>query len=366
MLISAKKQQLKGIIMEKSKKLNKIKIIMLLAIFASIVSGCGLNITPNVGGYNYADMSPRLITLTGEQKTSDIVKSVKSAIVGIKSSLGNEYAVGSGVAIKEGGYILTNQHVIANTKGITIYFADKTSTTATLIWQDSSIDLAVIKSQKDMPYLECETSGVEVGQDVIAIGTPLSLAFGHSVTKGIVSALDRTLEVQNKDGTVSYMQNLIQHDASINPGNSGGPLINASGKVIGINTLKATDAEGIGFAIPVIAGQKIISRLSANAGYTAPYMGIIGVSSDYAKNTKNYSVSNDGLYVLDVDKNSIAGILGLTRGDIIYKIDNTHIFTFLDLRNVLYSHSIGDEITIYLYRENKQIELQMTLGERSR
>lgn len=359
-----KTQLLKGIIMINSGNRNKIILIIFLVSFVALVSGCGLNITPNVGGYGYADMSPRLITLLGEQSTSEVVKSVKSAIVGIKSSLGTEYAVGSGVAIKEGGYILTNQHVIANTKGITIYFADKTSAQATLIWQDSSIDLAVIKSQRDMPYLECETNELEVGQDVIAIGTPLSLAFGHSVTKGIVSALDRTLEVQNKDGTISYMQNLIQHDASINPGNSGGPLINARGKVIGINTLKATDAEGIGFAIPIISGQKIVSRLSVNAGYTAPYMGIIGVSSDYAKNTKNYSVSNDGLYILDVDKNSVAGILGLTRGDILYQIDDTPIFTFLDLRNVLYSHSIGDKIMVHIFRDNKQMEFSMTLGER--
>lgn len=348
----------------KNKTYKKIILILLLTIFLTFSCGCGLNITPNIGGYDNVNMSPRLISLAGEFSTSEVVKNVKSAIVGIKSSLGKEYAVGSGVAIKEGGYILTNQHVISNSQGITVYFADKSSASATLIWQDSSIDLAVIKSSKDMPYLECETENVDVGQDVIAIGTPLSLAFGHTVTKGIVSALDRTLEVQNQDGSVSYMQNLIQHDASINPGNSGGPLINASGKVIGINTLKATDAEGIGFAIPIISGQKIVSRLSVNAGYTAPYMGILGVSSDYARTTKNYQVSNDGLYILDVDKTSIAGILGLKRGDVIYMIDETPIYTFLDLRNVLYSHSIGDKIVVYVYRDNTSLKLNMTLGER--
>ena len=348
------------------KSLNIKKILSLIIFCFTIVllfNGCGINITHNIGGYENANMTPRLITLAGELKTSEVVQNVKSAIVGIKSVIGSEYAVGSGVAIKEGGYILTNQHVIANTKGITVYFADKSSAGASLIWQDSSLDLAVIKSSRDMPYLECETNDVAVGQDVIAIGTPLSLAFGHTVTKGIVSALDRTLEVQNKDGSISYMQNLIQHDASINPGNSGGPLINLSGKVIGINTLKATDAEGIGFAIPIISGQKIVSRLSVDAGYTTPYMGIIGVSTDYAK-SKNYSTSNDGLFILDVDKNSMAGILGLKKADIIYKIDDTKIRTFLDLRNVLYSHSIGDKITIFLYRENKQLQIEMTLGER--
>lgn len=351
-------------IKNKEKIQKKLAFIILLALFIIFLSGCGLNITPNVGGYENANMTPRLITLNGELKTSEVVQNVKSAIVGIKSSLGTEYAVGSGVAIKEGGYILTNQHVIANTRGLTIYFADKTSASATLIWQDSSIDLAVIKSSKDLPYLECETSNVAVGQDVIAIGTPLSLAFGHTVTKGIVSALDRTLEVQNKDGTISYMQNLIQHDASINPGNSGGPLINSQGKVIGINTLKATDAEGIGFAIPIVSGQKIVSRLSVDSGYTAPYMGIIGVSTDYAR-SKNITTSNDGLYILDVDKNSVAGLLGLKRGDVLYKIDDVMVKSFLDLRNVLYSHSVGDKITVYIYRDNNPLQYSMTLGERS-
>ncbi len=346
-----------------NKKLFK-KIVILL-LFASVIffSGCNLNFKPNVGGYETANMTPRLITLNGEQNTSDVVENVRTAIVGIKSLQSTGYSVGSGVAIKEGGYILTNQHVISGTKGITIYFADKSSTSATLIWQDSSIDLAVIKSNKDMPYLECETTDLKVGQDIIAIGTPLSLAFGHTVTKGIISALDRTLEIQNKDGSKNYMQNLIQHDASINPGNSGGPLINLNGKVVGINTLKATDAEGIGFAIPIISGQRIVSRLSVDAGYSAPYMGILGVSTDYAR-SKNYSTSYDGLYILDVDKNSIAGMLGLLKGDVIYKIDNEMIYSFLDLRTVLYSHSIGDVVTVYLYRENTPLEIQMTLGER--
>lgn len=346
-----------------SKNKKNVAILLFLVMFLLIFAGCGLNITPNIGGYQNTNMTPRLITLNGEQSTSEVVQNVRSAIVGIKSIIGTEYAVGSGVAIKDGGYILTNQHVVANTKSLTVYFADKTSASASLIWQDSALDLAVIKSSKDMPYLECETSNVQVGQDVIAIGTPLSLAFGHTVTKGIVSALDRTLEVQNKDGSVTYMQNLIQHDASINPGNSGGPLINSSGKVIGINTLKATDAEGIGFAIPIISGQKIVSRLSTNAGYTTPYMGIIGVSTDYAK-SKNYSASNDGLYILDVDKNSASGLLGLKRGDIIYKIDDTMVYSFLDLRTILYSHSIGDKIKIYLYRDGNPLEIVMTLGER--
>lgn len=347
------------------KKLLNIKLFILSFLMVAVIfTGCNLNIKPNVSnGYGGADMTPRLISLAGEMHTSEVVENVKSAIVGIKSLVSNGYAVGSGVAIREGGYILTNHHVVSGTRGITLYFADKSTAGATLIWQDESIDLAVIKSNKDMPYLECETNDIKVGQDVIAIGTPLSLAFQNSVTKGIVSALDRTLEISNQDGSKSYMQNLIQHDASINPGNSGGPLINSSGKVIGINTLKATDAEGIGFAIPIETGESIVSRLSTNNGYSAPYMGIMGISTDYAR-SKNIECCYDGLYIVNVDKASKAGLAGVKSGDIIYKINETTIKDYLDLRSFIYSHNIGDKITIYLYRSGSPIILETTLGER--
>ena len=344
---------------------KSLKFILLILCFATtVIAGCGLNFNSlKTQQGQYSDMTPRLISLSGEMKTSDVVEQVKSAIVGIKSFVNGGIAVGSGVAIREGGYILTNQHVINATRGITVYFADNTSASATLIWQDASIDLAVIKSSKDMPYLECETDNVLVGQDIIAIGTPLSLAFGHTVTKGIVSALNRTLEVNNQDGTIYYMQNLIQHDASINPGNSGGPLINLSGKVVGINTLKATDAEGIGFAIPIETGKGIVARLSADNAYSAPYMGVMGISTEYAR-SKSLEIQNNGLYLLDVDKQSVAGLKGIMPGDIIYKIDDFIIKDFLDLRTFIYSHSIGDRVVVYLYRAGTPISIELILGER--
>jgi len=337
--------------------------IFVLMCFCLCAGGCAINFKQNINTMETVDMTPRLISLADNLQTSQVVENVKSAIVGIKSANVDSYSVGSGVAIREGGYILTNQHVISGARSITIYFADKSSASASLIWQDSSVDLAVIKSSKDMPYLQCETQNIAVGQDVLAIGTPLSLAFGHTVTKGIVSALDRTLEIPTTGGGFTYMQNLIQHDASINPGNSGGPLINSSGKVIGINTLKANDAEGIGFAIPIITGYGIVERLSADNGYSAPYMGVMGISTDYAR-AKNMEANFNGLYILDVDNNSVAGLVGVKKGDIIYQIDNVKINNFLDLRKFIYSRSIGDKVTVYLNRSGKDMTLEMTLSER--
>ncbi len=343
-------------------KKNKLYVLFLIINFSFfLLCGCSF-LSWQSSGDGGADMTPRLITISKGQPIPTVIENVKSAIVGIKSSINGGFAVGSGVAIKQGGYILTNQHVISGSRGITLYFADKSTTGATIVWQDASIDLAVIKSNVDMPYLDCETEEISVGEDIIAIGTPLSLAFQHTVTKGIISALNRTVEIQSEGGYSYYMQNLIQHDASINPGNSGGPIINLSGKVVGINTLKANDAEGIGFAIPIITGETIVSRLSANNGYSAPYMGIFGVSAEFARE-KDFSVGSNGLYVIDVDSNSVAGVSGVMPGDIVYRIGDSIINDFLDLRQFIYMHDIGDAVTLYINRDGELISFNIILGE---
>ena len=346
------------------KTLFKMLIVILSFVFVFCITGCNFNVAGNVG--ENLDMTPRLIELSGTQNATSVIEKVKSAIVGIKSNFAQGYAVGSGVAIRDGGYILTNQHVISGSRGITIYFADKSAASATLVWQDSSVDLAVIKANVNMPYLAVETENLSVGEDVLAIGTPLSLAFGHTVTKGIISALNRTIEIENENGSVSYMQNLIQHDASINPGNSGGPLINLSGRVVGINTLKASNAEGIGFAIPIVTGEVIVNRLSADNGYTPPYMGLFGVASEYAVakellKVENGKRTNQGLFIMDVDENSISKLNGIMAGDIIYKIDDTQINDFLDLRRFIYSKNSGDRVVVNIIRANKDIKIEMIL-----
>ena len=156
------------------------------------------------------------------QRTDVVENNVKGAVVGIASFSSSGTSVGSGVAISDGGYVLTNHHVVNGANSILVYYADKTQGPAKSIWSDSSLDLAIIQTEKNMPYLQCGTSKeLKVGQDILAIGTPLTLQFKHTVTKGIVSALNRTLEVGSISDAV-YLQNLIQHDASINPGNSGG------------------------------------------------------------------------------------------------------------------------------------------------
>ena len=338
-------------------------VVFLFSMALVMFSGCNLLINSDSYNNESIDMTPRQISVSQNSSTVEVVKQVKSAVVGISSKIYGGYSIGSGVAISDGGYILTNQHVISGASYIDLYFADKTTARAQLIWQDASLDLAVIKSSVNIPYLECEEEGVEVGEDVIAIGTPLSLDFGHSVTKGIVSALNRTLVTENDNGTVSYMQSLIQHDASINPGNSGGPIINSQGKVVGINTLKASDAEGMGFAIPISIGKETVKKLSQNETWQPSYMGIFAIDLDVAKFNGEKINSTVGVYIADIDENSLCKDC-FKKGDIITSINGNNINSILDLRTCLYKFSSGDNLEITVIRNDKLIIIRSHIGSR--
>lgn len=336
---------------------------VIFACFLLIFTIFGCNFNANTNTYNDVDMSPRQILVSENIDTIMLVENVKSAVVGIACSLSGGYAIGSGVAIRQGGYILTNQHVVNGSKKITIYFANKTTSSASLVWQDSSQDLAVVKCSVDMPYLACSDSLPSVGEDIIAIGTPLSLDFGHTVTKGIVSALNRTVEVENENNTTTYMQNLIQHDASINPGNSGGPIINSRGEVVGINTLKASDAEGIGFAIPIKIGNSVVQNLSQNQNWKPAYMGILAFDSEVAKFRGENVSQISGVYVKNIDQNSESKNF-FKSGDIILAINGKKINSVLDLRLLTYAQKSGDILNIQLLRDGKVMEIRYNIQER--
>ena len=333
-------------------------------IILPIIALFGCNLVTNTDTYEYVDMSPRQISITNNVDTVNLVENVKSAVVGIACSVSGGYSIGSGVAIREGGYILTNEHVISGAKNITIYFADKTNAVATLVWKDKSQDLAVIKSSKDMPYLVCSNEAPRTGEDIIAIGTPLSLDFKHTVTKGIISAINRTVELENSNGTISYMQNLIQHDASINPGNSGGPIINYKGEVVGINTLKASEAEGIGFAIPISIGSSIVKNVSQDVNWKSSYMGIFSLDNDVAYFKGNdIDFSQKGVFVAGIDQNCDSKNC-FKNGDIILEINNVKINSVLDLRLEIYKYSSGDILNIKLIRDGKEMEIRYNLQEK--
>jgi S1-C subfamily serine protease len=253
--------------------------------------------------------------------------------------------VGSGVCVADGGYVMTNSHVVSGADEIVLYLSNKTTSTASVIYDNPVLDLAILKSSKSIPYLSLGSSDeLAVGQDILAVGTPLSLSLTHTFTKGIVSAVNRTLRVDGNDGE-EYMQNLIQHDASLNPGNSGGPLLNTKGEVVGINTLKISTGEGIGFAIPTKSFESLLGNYVKNINYEVPYLGVYGYDSEIA-NYYNKSVSGSGFYVLDVSDNSPLKTCGVKVNSVIVSLNGKKIKNTLDLKNELYKHSASD--TVYI------------------
>ncbi len=304
------------------------------------------------------DMSVREINMTNTSQL-EMLDKARSAVVGISVDLYNGYAIGSGFAIKNGGYIVTNNHVIEDGNNITLYFADKSTGSAKVLWADAGLDLAILKSSREIPFLPAGTSKtLQIGEDVFALGTPLTLQFKHTVTKGIVSALGRTLEVDSDQGS-KFLQSLVQHDASINPGNSGGPLITSEGKVVGINTLKASEGEGLGFASPIEVAEAILDRIIENNDYEPPYLGVFGFDSDIAQ-VYGEAIGNDGVYVISTQGPAKAG--GLVKGDIITKIDDETIQSMQDLRKAMFKYDSGNFIKIEYIRNNqtKETEVQLT------
>lgn len=263
--------------------------------------------------------------------------------------------MGSGFIINEEGYILTNYHVIDGAKEVTVTLSDGTEVTASVVNYDSDKDIAMIKINEEVKVpgvVELgDSDALQPGEEVVAIGNPLSKELSSTLTKGIISALNRNVETQSGVST-----NLIQTDTAINSGNSGGPLINTKGQVIGINTLKASDgAEGIGFAIPINDVKDKIDSLSK------PILNL-GVSVRVVDETLAKKLNlEEGLYVVEVTEYSAAEKAGLRSGDLIVKADGTRIKTFEELQEVKNSKEEGDSINIEFIRDGKTQNANVTL-----
>ena len=284
-------------------------------------------------------------------------------------------ATGSGIIISDDGYILTNNHIVdtssSSSNGYSSYYSvsesnkvtvtlygDSTEYEATIVGTDSQTDLAVIKIDKTglTPAELGDSDKVQVGEFAMAIGNPLGL--DTSVTCGVISATNREItDSDNKKYT------LIQTDAAINSGNSGGALVNADGKVIGLNTLKisSTGVEGMGFAIPINSTIDIYQQLIEYNKVKRPYIGISGVDLDEKTASANKLVQ--GIYVKSIDEFSAAEKAGIKIGDVIVGADGKEIKTMEELNNIKNSHQIGDSLTIKVNRNGKELDLTVTLQE---
>lgn len=331
---------------------------------SSVDSNKSETVTNNGTKYEITQVENPVVAIAdvaGKSVVGVTVRSVSNTVFGGTSTSDSE---GSGIIYTADGYIVTNYHVIENAISnqsiskvyVTLPNSDE-EIEASIIGADSVTDIAVIKIQKEGLSAATfdDSNNLKVGELVVAIGNPLGRELAGSITVGYVSALNRTLTSNGR----TYK--LLQTDAAINPGNSGGALVSSSGKVIGINTVKigATDVEGIGFAIPSNIVKPIVDELIKNGKIVRPYIGISGISLD-DNMAKRYNLVK-GVYVAKIESSSSAYNSGIKVGDVIVKIDDKEITTIEELNEIKNSKNVGDTVKITVYRDGKNIEINVKL-----
>ena len=267
--------------------------------------------------------------------------------------------VGSGVVVSKDGYILTNAHVVQDGKAekIDVLLTNGKKSSAKLLWYDTTLDLAVIKTDLTglKPVEMGDSDKVQIGDKAIAIGNPLGLDLQSTLTSGYISGKDRTITLQNG----LQMDGLMQTDAAINSGNSGGGLFNQEGKLIGINTAKAS-AEGIGFTIPINVAKSIVDNIVTGGSFEGVKLGISGVDVKTFQQATGQKLSIDkGIYVVEVVKGSSAQKAGVNRGDIITKVSGKQINTMSSLKKVLLEVRPKQKGKITVYRDGSTKDLDI-------
>lgn len=275
---------------------------------------------------------------------------------------------GSGVIYKKSGnsaYVVTNNHVVKGSNALQVILSNGKKVNADLVGTDSATDLAVLKINATNVKTVASfgnSNSIVPGQDVLAIGSPMGSEYANTVTKGIISAKDRTLEA----GTDGTLTSVIQTDAAINSGNSGGPLINMAGQVIGINSMKlasdtqGSSVEGIGFAIPSNEVVTIINQLIKNGKITRPSLGISmvdlsNVTSDQQQSVLKLPTSvSKGVVIMDVNSGSVADTAGLKKYDVITKLGDTQVTDAGSLKAALYKYKVGQNAKVTYYRDGQQ------------
>ncbi len=336
--------------------------------------------TSNINNNSYAS-SPNLsqVSLSNYSDTAIYAaQKVLPSMVSIKVEYDVNYfgmtkattGSGSGVIISEDGYILTNNHVISSADSSSFYqisdaksitvkiYGDETEYPAEIVGTDSQTDLAVLKIDKTgLQAAELgDSSSVQIGEFVLAIGNPYNLDF--SVTAGIISALNREMTVD------STTYKVIQADCAINSGNSGGALVNSKGQVIGITTLKlsGTGIEGVSFAIPINDTISIYKTLIEKGKISRPFVGVSGLDIDEATAIRNGLTK--GIYVDSVVSGSSAEKAGIKSGDVIVSFDGKDISTMDELNEIKNTKNIGDNVEIKFYRKSELKTVTITLGEK--
>ena len=371
-----------------SKKWGQLLVVILISFFSGVLgtfTTLQLSQKQNTNPTNTTTVSKTAVK--NENSTTQAVDKVKDAVVSVITYSANSQnslfgstetdtdtnteqvsSEGSGVIYKKEGnfaYLVTNTHVISGAKKVDIRLADGTKVPGEIVGSDTYSDIAVVKIAADKVTTVAEfgdSDQLTVGETAIAIGSPLGSEYANTVTQGIVSSLNRNVSLKSEDGQ-AISTKAIQTDTAINPGNSGGPLINIQGQVIGITSSKiatngGTSVEGLGFAIPSNDAINIINQLEKNGKVTRPALGIQMVNLS--------NLSSTDLQRLNVPSSVTAGVVvrsvitsmpangHLQQYDVITKVDDKAISSTTELQSALYSHSIGDSMTITYYRNGKE------------
>ena len=371
-----------------SKKWGQLLLVILISFFSGILgtfTTLQLNQKQNSGTTTTTTVSKT--AANNENSTTQAVNKVKDAVVSVITYSTNSQnslfgsagtdtdtnteqvsSEGSGVIYKKEGnfaYLVTNTHVINGAKKVDIRLADGTKVPGEIVGSDTFSDIAVVKIAADKVTTVAEfgdSDQLTVGETAIAIGSPLGSEYANTVTQGIVSSLNRNVSLKSEDGQ-AISTKAIQTDTAINPGNSGGPLINIQGQVIGITSSKiatngGTSVEGLGFAIPSNDAINIINQLEKDGKVTRPALGIQMVNLSNLSSTDlqrlNVPSSVTGGVVVRSVQTSMPANGHLQQYDVITKVDDKAISSATELQSALYSHSIGDSMTITYYRNGKE------------
>lgn len=323
-------------------------------------------------------------TMTSKDTATNAYNKVANSVVSVinfkkSGNTYNESSEGSGFVYKKAegsAFIVTNNHVIDGADKLQVITNDNKTVTAELVGKDSLTDLAVLKITDSSTISTAsfgDSAKISVGQQVLAIGSPLGSQYASSVTEGIISATKRLVQADDDSGQNYGGSTVIQTDAAINPGNSGGPLINLAGQVVGINSMKlssssnGTAVEGIGFAIPSDQVVDIVNKLVKDGKVTRPALGIqmINLSqvpvNEQQSTLKIPNTVNGGVVLYKVNSGSPADKAGLKKYDVIVGIDGKTVANQADLREQLYTHKVGDKTTLTYYRgtEKKTVTLKL-------
>ena len=311
-------------------------------------------------------------------KIADVVEKTTESVVGISklknvggsifsSSDEEELGLGTGMIVSENGYILSNEHVTGEKYSrCYITLENGKNYNGTVVWSDSQLDLSITKIEANNlePISLGDSEIIRVGETVYAIGNPIGFEFRRTVTSGIISAKNRSIKIE-ENGKESYMSDLLQTDATINPGNSGGPLINPEGEVIGINTVKISSAEGIGFAIPINVVKNVIESYKETGNFEQATLGVYAYDKEVLKYLDSNLNFEEGIYIAQINKESPAEKAGLKEADIILSIDGKTLNRMNDLREYIYSKKPEETVTLKIKRGKIEKEIKITLGKKN-